>query len=132
MPGIIDHEVMQANELPPVWAPVQWEQSEAELSVEIDRNASANLLFNSDAPEAVLRLLLNETDSTVAYDPPHGYKPEEQGEWDPEVMTFAFLRPMKLEHIERGRDVLVLLYDFGSRGHWRLEIGPERVLIERV
>ncbi len=132
MPGVIDPELMQANELPPVWAPVQWEQSEAELAAEIDRNASANLLLNSDVPEAVLRLLLNETDSQVVYDPPDGYNAEEQGEWDGEIMSFAFLRPMKLEHVQRGRESLEVVYNFGSRGHWRLEIGPERVLIERV
>lgn len=132
MPGIMDPELMHADELPAVWAPVQWEQSEKEHSTEIDRNASANLLFNSDVPEAVLRLLLNETDSQVVYEPPKGYNPEEQGEWDSEIMTFAFLREIKLRQVIRESDSLVVVYDFGSRGTWRMEISPERMILERV
>jgi hypothetical protein len=132
MPGIIDPETLQVDDLPGVWAPVQWEQTEEERAKEIETQAAASLLSTSDIPEAILRLLLNETDIVQAYDPPHGYKPEEQGEWDPDTITFAYRRPIHLVQVQRSPESLLAEYDFGDLGHWLFEIGPEKMTLERI
>ena len=132
MPGIIDPETLPVDELPGVWAPVQWEQSEEERAAEIERQAAASLLATVDVPEAILRLLLNECDSEQTYDPPRGYKADQQGEWDPETITFAFRRPIRLVEVDRTPEALTVEYDFDNLGHWLFEITPERVTIERI
>lgn len=132
MPGVIDPETLHVDELPGVWAPVQWELSEEERAQEVENQATSSLLASVDIPEAILRLLLNELGIEVCYEPPEGYNPEEQGEWDPNLLTFAFSRPMVAEHVERTPDRLVAIYNFGDRGRWAFEIEGERVLIERV
>lgn len=133
MPSIIDFETMAADELPSIWSPyIPPDLSESDRLAELDRQSAANLIFNSDVPEAVLRLLLNECDVEPAYEPPKGYDPDEQGEWDADIFSLVFTRPIRLEHIQRKPDRLIVIYDFGSRGHWRLEIEAERVVIERV
>jgi len=55
-----------------------------------------------DAPEAVLRLLLGETEIQRLYQAPEDYDPAEQGEWDTEIMTFGPHRPIKLVEVERS------------------------------
>jgi hypothetical protein len=132
MPGIIDPETLHVDELPGVWAPVQWEQTEEERAKEIEDQAAASLLMTVDIPEAILRLLLNETAIEQTYAPPPGYDPAEQGEWDPETITFAHRRPLRLAHVERSPELLTAEYDFGDLGKWRFEIGPEQVTIDRI
>ena len=132
MPGVIDPETLHVDHLPGVWAPVQWEQTEMERAQEIEAQAAASLLANVDIPEAMLRLLLNETDVEICYEPPEGYNPEEQGEWDENLLTFAFKRPVRLERVERSWNRLTAVYNFGDRGIWAFEIEPERVNIERI
>lgn len=132
MPGIIDTDGFFMDGLPGVWAPVQWEQTEAERAHEVETQAVASLLTISDTPEAILRLLLNETTVEQVYDPPPGYNPDQQGEWDPETITFAFRRPVRLLRVEREQDLLTAEYDFGDLGHWLFEIGPEKVTVERI
>ncbi len=132
MPGVIDPETLHVDELPGVWSPVQWEQTREEQAKEIEDQAEASLLRNVDIPETILRLLLNETDIENLYAPPDGYNPEEQGEWDESLITFAFTRPVRLESIKRGRDFLEVVYNFGDRGYWSFEIQPEKVVIQRV
>jgi len=132
MPGVIDPETLHVDDLPGVWAPVQWEQTETERAAEVEAQAAASLLANVDIPEAMLRLLLNEVDVKLSYGPPEGYRPEEQGEWDDNLLTFAFKQPMKLERVERSENRLVAIYNFADRGVWAFEIEPERVSIERI
>jgi hypothetical protein len=132
MPAVIDPETMSVDELPGVWAPVQWEQTEEDRAVEIDHQAAASLLANVDVPEAILRLLLNETEAEETYGPPPGYKPDQQGEWDPGLITFAFRRPLRLVQVDRMPNTLTIEYDFVDLGHWVFEITPERVIIERI
>ncbi len=50
MPGIIDPETMNADTLPGVWSPVQWELTEEERLQEQDTQATANLLWSVDVP----------------------------------------------------------------------------------
>jgi hypothetical protein len=132
MPGIIDPETLPVDELPGVWAPVQWDQTEEERAVEIERQAAASLLASVDVPEAILRLLLNESEAEQTYAPPPGYQPDQQGEWDPETITFAFRRPVRLVEVDRKPDALTVEYDFDNLGHWLFEITPEKVTIERI
>lgn len=132
MPGVIDPETMPVDELPGVWAPVQWVQSELERAAEIDNQARASLLAAVDVPEAVLRLVLNETDAEQTYDPPPGYQPDQQGDWDPDLITFAFRRPLRLVQADRKRDELTVEYDFGALGRWLFTIAPERLILERI
>ena len=132
MPGVIDPETLHVDDLPGVWAPVQWDQTEEQRAEEIENQAAASLLSVVDIPEAILRMLLNETGVEQLYDPPRGYQPEEQGDWDPELITFAYRRPIRLEHVERSADMLSVEYDFGDLGHWLFEITAERMTLERV
>jgi hypothetical protein len=133
MPSIIDPETMPVDDLPGVWSPVlPPDLTERERLELLDSQSAANLLYNVNIPEAILRLLLNETEIEPAYDPPKGYDPEQQGEWDPEIFTLAFKKPVQLDHLQRTPQQIVAVYDFGPLGHWRFEIEAERVLIERV
>jgi hypothetical protein len=75
---------------------------------------------------------MDETDIERAYEAPKGYDPEQQGEWDQQLVTFQFRRPIRLESVHREPDRLLVEYDFGDLGHWLLEIEPERVSIERI
>ena len=132
MPSVIDHETMNVDKLPGVWNPVQWELTELERAQEIEEQAKASLLWAVDIPEAILRLLLSETDIERAYEPPAGFDPEMQGDWDEALVTFKFLRSIKLESVDRDRKSLIVTYEFEGVGHWCVEIQPERVVIERI
>src|SRR4030042_1488680 len=80
MPGVIVAETVQVGALPGIWSPVQWELGEEERREELEDQARASLLAAVDTPEAVLRLLLDETEIVRAFGPPEGYDPEQQGE----------------------------------------------------
>ena len=132
MPSVIDPETMNVDELPGIWSPVQWELSAAEKARELEVQATASLLQAVDIPEALLRLVLNETGIDRAYEPPRGYDPDQQGEWDQSLVTFQFKRPMRLERVMREGDFLYVEYNCGDLGYWSLEIEPERVAIQRI
>ena len=132
MPGIIDPETIHVDELPAIWSPVQWELTPDEKAREIEEQATASLLWAADAPEAILRLLLREAAIERTYDPPAGYDPEQQGEWDEALLTFAFERPIELQEARRERDRTVITYKFGDLGYWEFEITPTKVTIQRV
>ena len=85
-----------------------------------------------DAPEAILRLLLGETEIQRLYQSPDDYDAEEQGEWDEEIMTFGPYRPVKLIEVERDPEFLQLVYNFSDLGYWEFMIEPEKVTIERI
>ena len=132
MPGVIDFETLQADDLPGIWSPIQWELSAEERVKEVEQQATASLLWAVDVPEAILRLLLSETHVAQALEPPKGFDPEKQGEWNPDITAFRFKRPIRLVQVERTRETLIAEYDFGELGRWVLEIGAERVSIERM
>jgi hypothetical protein len=132
MPINIDHENMHVDELPVVWCPVQEELNLSETDEEIEQQATASLLWVADAPEAILRLLLNETDIERVFNPPQGYDPHEQGEWDYSLETYAFKHAIRLKEIVREEDGLSLVYQLEGAGYWQLEITPEKVTIERA
>ncbi len=132
MSSIIDPETMYVDDLPTIWSPVQWELSEAEQKKELEDQITASLLWAADAPEVILRLLLNETAFERAYEPPEGYDPDQQGEWDSSLSTYQFKRSVKMCQVTRDQDYLYVEYDFGELGTWALEIEPERVTIEKI
>ena len=132
MPSVIDPETLYVDDLPAIWSPVQWELEEEERVKAVEEQATASLLWTMDAPEAILRLLLDETGIQRLYGPPPGYDPQEQGDWDKDLITFGPARSMKLESIERFPNRLELVYDFGNLGHWEFIIEAERVSIERI
>ncbi len=132
MPSIIDPETMNADNLPGIWNPIQWELSEAERIQEVENQARSSLLWVVDIPEAILRLLLDETDIERTLLPPEGFDPDLQGDWDNELITFKFKRSIHLESVERDHNRLAVTYKFDGLGYWRLEVLPERVTIERV
>ena len=80
----------------------------------------------------MLRLLLNETAIERASEPPAGFDPDLQGEWDDSLVTFAFRRRVKLTREQRLPDKLVLEYKVEDAGYWMLEIAPDTVTIGRI
>jgi hypothetical protein len=132
MPAIIDTQALNVNDLPTVWSPVQWELTENERVDELENQATASLLWAADAPEAILRLLLGETEIGRAFTPPDKFDPEQQGDWDPEIVTYQFKHPIQLVKSIREQDSLYVEYNFGELGHWAFEISPDEVRIEHI
>ena len=132
MPGVIDPETMYTDDLPGIWSPVQWELSEEERREVIEQQAQASFLWSVSAPEAILRLLLDECEIERALDPPDSYDPELQGRWDESLVTFKFRRSIRLKDVERERELLYVVYDFEDVGYWEFEITPEKVTISRI
>ncbi len=132
MPSVIDPETLYVDDLPAIWSPVQWELNEEERFEAINEQATASLLWTMDAPEAILRLLLAETEIKRLHETPEGYDPREQGEWDRKILTFGPYRPIKLVEVDRTREFLRVVYNFGELGWWEFMIKPEKVTIERI
>lgn len=132
MPSILDPQTLYVDDLPTVWSPVQWELTEEERIQAVEEQATASLLWSMDAPEAVLRLLLEETDIERLFEPPDGYILAEQGDWDKKLITFGPKRPIKLESVERTPTRLELVYNFAELGTWEFIIESEKVRIERI
>jgi hypothetical protein len=132
MPSVTDPETMNIDNLPGVWTPIQWDMDDDEKLEELEAQATASLLYAVDVPETMLRLLLDETKVERAFEPPPGFDPELQGEWDPDLVSFKFTRPIRLIQVNRERDFLQVEYDFQDLGRWIIEIEPEHVTIQRV
>jgi len=132
MPSIIDAETLYVDDLPAIWSPVQWDLTEEERIQAVEEQATASLLWSMDAPEAILRLLLDETVIERLFGPPAGYNAEEQGEWDEKLITFGPKRAIKLESVERTPARLELVYNLGELGSWEFIIESEKVSIERI
>ena len=132
MPHIIDYETIQVDELPTIWSPVQWDLTPEEKADELKTQATASLLWAANIPEAILRLLLSEADIQDVFSPPENYDPEMQGEWDESLITFAFKRKITLKEVRRDADKIVLVYHLADLGYWGVEIGAEKVTIERI
>lgn len=132
MPSIIDPQTINADDLPCIWSPVQWELNSEERAQELEEQATASLLWTAGAPEAILRLLLNETKIDRTFEPPEGYDPEKQGEWDVSLVTFNFNRQITLVKEKRNPDYLYLEYKLADLGYWAIKIEPENVSIFRL
>lgn len=132
MPGVIDPETIHVDSLPGIWTPVQWEMTESERQTELEDQATASLLWSIDIPQAILRMLLAETRIERSFEPPPGYDPHVQGDWNDDLIAFKFKVPIRLDDVGRERDRLTLAYDFQDLGYWCIQIEPEKVTIERV
>lgn len=132
MPGIIDPSTIHVDRLPTIWSPVQGVLTDEERIEELEDQATASLLWAANAPEAILRLLLGETEIERVLLPPDGYDEEQQGEWDPAVVTFAFKRSIRLEADRMEAEDRVLEYRLEGAGYWRIQAGPEDVTLERI
>ncbi|OGO20534.1 MAG: hypothetical protein A2Z14_16385 [Chloroflexi bacterium RBG_16_48_8] len=132
MPSVMDPETIHVDDLPGIWNPIQWEMTEQERIQELESQARASLLWAVDVPEAILRLLLEETHIERAFTPPEGFDPEMQGEWNDHLITFKFKRIFQLKNVDREHDRLTVTYRVEDLGYWCVEIEPERVTIERV
>jgi hypothetical protein len=132
MPKQIDPETVYVDDLPGIWSPVQWELSEVERIREVEQQATASLLWAVNAPEAILRLLLDECAIERAFNPPSGYDAAEQGDWNPDLISFTFKRRIHLEKVERSPDRLYIEYKLDELGTWALEIEPDFVSIYRL
>lgn len=132
MSSVIDPETMPIDELPGVWTPVQWELTPAQRQAELEEQARASLLWGVNPPEAILRLLLDACAVERTLEPPPGYDPEQQGEWDSQLVTFAFRRPIRLLEFNREPDRLYAEYALDGHGQWAVEIAPEEVTIRRL
>jgi hypothetical protein len=82
------------------------------------------LLWSVDVTEAILRLLLQELEVTRIFEPPVNYDPESQGQWESDLVTFGFQKPIKLIKVEREHDYLYLKCKLGDSGYWYIEIEP--------
>ncbi len=132
MAQVIDHETMNIDDLPGIWSPVQWNLTEEERVEELHTQAAASLLYCIDTPEAMLRLLLDECEIERALEPPEGYNPEKQGEWDPNVVSFIFRRPIRLLKMDRLEDCLYAEYHIEGLGDWAVRIEPDHVELNRI
>lgn len=132
MPSVADPETMNVDNLPGVWTPVQWDMDEEERIEELHDQATASMLYAVDVPESILRLVLNETAVEPSFEPPPGFDPELQGEWDPDLISFKFSRPVRLVQVNRDRDFLQVEYDFEDLGRYIVVIEPEKIQIQRI
>ena len=132
MPQDIDPETMNVDELPAIWSPVQWELTEEEHIQELETQATASLLWAADVPETILRLLMDECEIERAFEPPKGYDPETQGEWDENLLTFQFKRPIQMLKVERRTDYLYAEFKFSDLGYWAVEIEPDKASFFRL
>ena len=132
MPSIIDPQTLYVDDLLAIWSPVQWELTEEERIQAVEEQATASLLWSMDAPETILRLLLDETGIERLFGPPAGYNAEEQGDWDEKLITFGPKRAIKLESVERTPTRLELVYNFAELGRWEFVIESEQVTIQQI
>jgi hypothetical protein len=132
MPGVIDHETIHVDNLPTIWSPVQQELAPEEHAKELEDQATASLLWASPVPEQILRVLLSETAIERTDQPPAGFDPDLQGEWDDALITFAFKRAIHLTREERTSEKLVLEYRLEDAGYWLFEITHDTLTIGRI
>jgi hypothetical protein len=139
MPGAIDFETMDVDELTPVWWPSDAELTPEQYDSVVRQEARAHLLTMLGVPEAVLRLLVRETEvSRVARDVVGQGDFEVEAETDAETDaefppdSFEFSRPIVADTVEMTRDGLLVVYRLEGSGTWRMFLESERVTIERV
>lgn len=141
MPGAIDFETMDVDDLSPVWFPEEAGPEPEQREAWLHQQARAHLLTMVGTPEAVLRLLLRETDvarvpaDDVAAAPGDEGFPAEAGDADAEPLpsdSFEFARPAVAQETELTRDGLQVIYRVDGAGTWRLILESDRVTIERI
>jgi hypothetical protein len=152
MPGAIDFETMDVDELTPVWCPSDEELTPEQYESALQQEARAHLLTMAGVPEAILRLLVQETGvSRVArevVDQGRGARRDFEAEADADADdgadagadggaelppdSFEFDHPIVAEKVEVTRDGLFVVYSLEGSGTWRMLFESGRVTIERV
>lgn len=156
MPGAIDFETMDVDELTPVWWPSDGELTAEQYETMVQQEARTHLLAMVGVPEAILRLLVQETEvSRVAHevvDQGRGARRDFEAEADADADagdgadagagddadagfppdSFEFSHPIVAEKVETTRDGLFVVYSLEGSGTWRMLFESGRVTIERV
>jgi hypothetical protein len=154
MPGAIDFETMDVDELTPVWCPSDEELTPEQYESALQQEARAHLLTMAGVPEAILRLLVQETEvSRVAREvvgQVRGARRDFEAEADADADdgadggsgadadaefppdSFEFSHPIVAETVEMTRDGLLVVYRLEGAGTWRMLLESGRVTIERV
>jgi hypothetical protein len=131
MSGYLDPLTFPVLDVPAIWCPQKEKVLGNPLATSIEEQAKASLLASADTVEAILRLLHGETAIDRVFEPPQGYNPDVQGEWDDDAVTFAFHRRVEKIREIRDEQSLLLEYQMEGCGRYRVEITPERFSIEK-
>jgi len=132
MPISISADQLKLIQHPVVWSPADGRHVSPGETQDSVSNALAGLLLAVSTPEAALRLFLKETEVEQVSEPPKGYNPIQQGEWDPLGINFHFKRPIRLMRLEKTPNLLTVEYNFGDLGYWTVTIEADSVRIARV
>jgi hypothetical protein len=131
MSGYLDPLTFPVLDVPAIWCPEKERLSGNPLATSIEEQAKASLLASADTVEAILRLLYDEAEIERVFEPPQGYNPEVQGDWDDHQVTFVFRRRVEKIGEERGNESLRMEYRLETCGQYRIEITPESFSIKK-
>jgi hypothetical protein len=87
-----DPTLFPTIDVPAIWNYAPPPEAGDGLIYYAEDQAKNGLIATADIFESILRLLIGYTDIKAEFDPPEGYDPEIQGEWDPSIKTFMFSR----------------------------------------
>jgi hypothetical protein len=132
MSGYLDPLTFPVLDVPAIWCPEKEKLMGNPLAASIEEQAQASLLASADPVEAILRMLFGETEVERIFEPPQGYNPELQGDWDDEQVTFVFRRKVEKTSAERGEELLRMEYRVEGCGAYSVEIMPESFSIEKI
>jgi hypothetical protein len=131
MPDGFDTETFPSHEFPAIWFYQKPPEDKRDFAAFVEHQAASGMLASTDILEAVLRLLLGLTEVEGVYDPPRGYDPEVQGEWDSDVLTFIFRRRVQKVGEDREDGEIRLEYQVETCGTFVVTIRGDSVHIER-
>lgn len=131
MSGYLDPLTFPVLNVPAIWCPQKEKEMGNHLAESIEEQAQASLLASADIVEAVLRILDGETGIERVFNPPQGYNPEVQGDWDDQLVTFAFRRRVEKIREERDDELLRMEYRMEGCGQYSIEITAEGFSIEK-
>jgi secreted PhoX family phosphatase len=131
MPSYLDPLTFPVLDVPAIWCPEKERVLGNSLAVSIEAQAKASLLASADTVESILRLLFDEAEIDRVFEPPQGYNPEVQGDWDDQQVTFVFRRRVEKISEERDNESLRMEYRMEGCGQYRVEITSESFSIEK-
>jgi hypothetical protein len=122
MTSVIDPLTFPVIDVPAIWCPPETKTRTAHPVLELERQAQANLILSADIIESVIRLIFGEAEIEKVMEPPEGYDPDVQGDWDESVATYAFKRPILKIEEERDEQHLLLVYSMKELGTYRVAL----------
>ena len=131
MSGYLDPLTFPVLDVPAIWCPEKERLVGNPLATSIEEQAKASLLASADTVESILRLLYDKAEIERVLEPPQGYNPEVQGDWDDQQVTFAFLRRVERISEERDDESLRMEYRIDGCGKFMVEITPESFSIQK-